>query len=69
MADDDKCKAAMMVVERLQGMINKGYALRMQQVDYRTFIFANHFTRGNLVGQGRSLEQAVLDLNPNEEDL
>lgn len=69
MADDERCKAAMMAVERLQGMISNGYSIRIQQVNGRMFIFANHFVRGNLAGQGHSLEQAVLDLKSNEEDL
>ena len=70
MADiDETCKAAIETIEKLQSVIAQGYSFRIQQIDHRIFIFANHFAKGNLTGQGRSLSQAVENLHHSEENL
>ena len=54
-------------VETLQEMIANGWMLRMQEIDHKVIVSANHFIWGRRVGIGNSLEEAVQNMKEHEE--
>ena len=66
MPDESEYKQAIRI---LQDMVNSGWSIRIQKVDRKVFIFANHFVHGHKAGVGRSVEKAALDLQESKETL